>query len=92
MNQVETYNLPPNPAKLTDTRCKKYISRFGNESWELDALEPSILTQLINDNVLCFRDEKKYLDICQAELAYKSDLDLLLRNYDDAINFLKKGQ
>ncbi len=92
MNQIETYRLPPNPAKLTDTRCKKYISQYGNESWELDALEPSVLTQLINDSVLCFRDEKLYQEICQAESAYKSDLNLLLRKYEKAIQFLKKGQ
>ncbi len=47
MDQVEKYNPPPNPAKLTDSRCTGYIDRFGNKSWELDALDPKTLTALI---------------------------------------------
>lgn len=38
MDQVELYNPPPNPAKLTDCRATKYIEEYGDESWELDAL------------------------------------------------------
>jgi len=40
MDQVELYGPPPNPAKLTDSRCEAYMEEHGNESWELDALEP----------------------------------------------------
>lgn len=36
MNQIGTYNPPPNPAKITDSRASKYIDEYGNESWELD--------------------------------------------------------
>lgn len=39
MNQIGTYNPPPNPAKITDSRASKYIDEYSNESWELDALE-----------------------------------------------------
>ena len=31
-DQVQAYNPPPNPAKLTDSRCKAYIERYGDES------------------------------------------------------------
>ena len=47
MDQIEEYDPPPNPAKITDSRATGYIDRFGDESWELDALEPSVLTDLI---------------------------------------------
>lgn len=47
MDQVEQYTPPPNPAKVTDTRAGKYIAEFGDESWELDALEPKVLIDLI---------------------------------------------
>lgn len=57
MSQVKQYNPPPNPAKVTDSRASKYIDRFGNESWELDALEPRVLTALIQDTVAALRDE-----------------------------------
>ncbi|KKK94523.1 hypothetical protein LCGC14_2681980, partial [marine sediment metagenome] len=48
MHQIEEYDPPPNPTKLTDARAKQYVPKYGYESWELDALEPRVLTDLIN--------------------------------------------
>lgn len=50
-DQVEQYRPPPNPAKLTDSRARDYIWKYGEESWELDALEPRVIGQLITDAV-----------------------------------------
>lgn len=47
MDQVQQYNPPPNPAKITDSRAEAYIREHGHESWELDALEPAVLSDLI---------------------------------------------
>jgi hypothetical protein len=57
MDQVRKYNPPPNPAKLTDSRCAGYIKEFGNKSWELDALDPKVIANLITKTV------NKYLDM-----------------------------
>ena len=46
--QIELYNLPPNPAKVTDSRAKEYIARYGGESWELDTLEPRVIDDLVS--------------------------------------------
>jgi len=51
MNQVEQYGPPPNPAKITDSRAVNYIARHGDHSWELDALEPSVISKLIKDSI-----------------------------------------
>lgn len=51
MDQVEEYNPPPNPAKSTDARFDRYVEEFGNDSWELDALEPQVINQLIRDTI-----------------------------------------
>lgn len=51
MDQVRRYNPPPNPAKLTDSRVGGYIARFGDESWELDALDPATLDALIRAEI-----------------------------------------
>ena len=51
MDQVQQYNPPPNPAKVTDSRAADYIARFGRTSWELDALNPQILDRLITDEI-----------------------------------------
>lgn len=51
MDQVEEHNPPPNPAKATDSRFNAYQARHGDESWEVDALPPNILGELIRENI-----------------------------------------
>jgi len=57
MDQVEEYDPPPNPAKLTDSRIEGYITLYGHDSWELDALEPQVIVDLIEHHVLDLRDD-----------------------------------
>lgn len=58
MPQIELYRPPPNPAKITDSRFGDYRRKFGEESWELDALSPSVIHELIEEAVLRLRDNK----------------------------------
>ena len=51
-DQIEEYEPPPNPVKTTDSRCRGYVAEFGNESWELDALEPTVLAELIRSSMM----------------------------------------
>ena len=60
IDQVRKYNPPPNPAKTTDSRYRGYIEEFGTDSWELDALEPSVIATLIRVNVTALVDNKKW--------------------------------
>lgn len=55
-DQIELYNPPPNPTKLTDSRCQGYMREFGEECWELDALKPEIIEELIRNTVLEYCD------------------------------------
>jgi len=57
MDQVSQYNPPPNPAKITDSRYDSYATKFGADSWELDALDPNVITQLIEEAVTGLTDE-----------------------------------
>jgi len=52
MEQVRKYNPPPNPAKITDSRSTGYIEKFGDKSWELDALPPKVLSDLVSEAIL----------------------------------------
>jgi hypothetical protein len=58
--QVNQYSPPPNPAKMTDSRVGRYIDEFGDESWELDALEPRTLVDLIQSEIHNFRDPERW--------------------------------
>jgi len=56
-DQIEQYRPPPNPAKITDPRSKQYRQEYGNGSWELDALDPEVLAEILEINI------RKYLDV-----------------------------
>lgn len=56
MEQIEQYEPPPNPAKVTDSRFAGYEREHGSESWELDALEPKQLIALVTDELEQFID------------------------------------
>lgn len=83
MDQIEEYNPPPNPAKLTDSRATGYIEEFGTECWELDALEPSVIASLIKENVEQYRDIDTYEEVIQRERTEKEQLDDLADYYGD---------
>ena len=74
MDQVRRYNPPPNPAKMTDSRFGGYASKFGQKSWELDALEPQVIAQLIRVNVESIIDVGYWDDAVAAEEKARKDI------------------
>lgn len=62
MDQIKKHKPPPNPAKTTDSRWYDYHAKYGNESWELDALEPKVINDLIEVNVAKYRDQDLWED------------------------------
>lgn len=52
LDQIEELKPPPNPAKTTDARFVKYRQRFGDKSWELDALPPTVLSDMARKEIL----------------------------------------
>jgi hypothetical protein len=57
MAQVEQYDPPPNPAKMTDSRANAYVEEHGNSSWEVDALPPDVLSALIRAGISNLLDQ-----------------------------------
>lgn len=89
MQQIRLYNPPPNPAKITDSRASSYIELYGTESWELDALEPSVISDLITNEITPLRDYEIYQAICAKEERGKEELQLLCDHYEDAVNYIE---
>lgn len=76
MDQVEKYDPPPNPAKMTDTRAAGYVAKHGESSWEVDALEPKVLAKLITARISQLVDQKAMDRIIERE---EKDKRALLR-------------
>lgn len=52
LDQVEQYDLVPNKLKDTDSRSKEYFDRHGiNTVWELDALPPDVLQDIVETEI-----------------------------------------
>jgi len=60
MKQIKEVEPPPNPTKLTDVRARGYIAKYGENSWELDALDPTYLTKLVKESVSKLIDLEKW--------------------------------
>lgn len=74
MDQIQHYNPPPNPARQEDARFAGYQAQFGDESWELDALDPPVIAQLIRDAVEQYRDEEKWDEMTEEIAAERAQL------------------
>lgn len=49
--QISLYEPPPNPAKTTDSRYAKFANDHGTTSWEVDALRPEILNEVLTNAI-----------------------------------------
>ena len=63
MDQVEEERPPENPAKTTDSRFEGYLKQYGTSSWELDALSPQYLDNLVADHIKSHIDSVKWAEI-----------------------------
>jgi hypothetical protein len=89
MSQIERYRPPPNPAKTTDSRFADYQKKYGDESWELDALEPAVLVDLITRAVTAYQDEALWKEACDKEQRGRNALKKVSDNFAEIGQFLK---
>lgn len=79
-DQIDLYGPPSNPTKLTDSRAPSYIAIHGYDSWELDALEPGTIVELISDEVHDIRDADLWTEATQREAEHREILRLAAEN------------
>lgn len=88
MDQVDEFNPPPNPAKLTDSRAGGYIAQHGRSSWELDALKPQVIHQLILDEVDRWIEQDVYDGHEAREEEGRELLERVADQWDDVVENL----
>lgn len=91
MSQIEAFDppLPPNPAKTTDARYKAYQDRFGDESWELDALSPATIVSLVRRGVSQLCDQALFDQRVAEQEANRDLLSRISKNLPEIKKFLK---
>ena len=89
MPQIERLNPPPNPAKVSDSRARAYIEKYGDSSWELDALSPLELNGVIERAVGMFRDEGKWGESKKLEARGRKTLEVIHQEFESVVKFLR---
>jgi hypothetical protein len=82
IEQVNQYNLPPNPAKMSDPRASNYVAEHGSNSWELDALPPNVLVDLLTNAIEEYIDMDKYTAVRELEEKEKQQLEDYAENFE----------
>lgn len=89
MDQIEQYDPPPNPAKLSDSRAENYVNDHGRSSWELDALEPRVIARLVQHALQdCITDQTAWDQVQDDEEHARKHLSEVHSRWDDITNFL----
>jgi hypothetical protein len=77
LDQVRQLRLPPNPAKRSDQRYGAYVEEFDTDkSWELDALDPPYVDQLLRGAISGYVDKTRWK---AAKARQKKNQDLLTK-------------
>jgi len=87
--QVETYQPPPNPAKMSDSRAAGFVARFGTSSYEADALPPDVLAQVVRDAVTDYIDQDAWDAVGERE---EADKGLLREARDHVMELREQGE
>ncbi|QDP54850.1 MAG: hypothetical protein Unbinned3891contig1000_48 [Prokaryotic dsDNA virus sp.] len=82
MDQIDYFNPPPNPAKLTDSRCEGYIAQYGEQSWELDAVSPKEMNELLRREISRLVDMKAWRKDDMQEEKDRAVLQWVSNNWD----------
>lgn len=61
-DQVERFSLPSIKLKPRSQKYDEYVARFGNNAWELDALEPDFIPTLIKNELESTMDMNLWAD------------------------------
>lgn len=88
MEQIRALSPPPNPAKVTDSRYEGYRDIHGEQSWELDALEPRYLSNLIRETIQQYINPDTWERDAQRQQDARAGLQKISKNYDAVNEFL----
>ena len=82
LNLGQVTGLPPNFAKENDSRYAAYVRQFGTtDCWELDALAPNIISNLVRDELNRLIDEGSWARVNAEEDDNRSVLAAAASNW-----------
>ncbi|RJF81094.1 hypothetical protein D3877_12785 [Azospirillum cavernae] len=92
MDQIRRFKPPPNPAKEADSRFADYVKKYGSKSWELDALDPTVIDGLIRDQLNELIDRPAWDEAVMRESQYRDQLEEASNRWDEVTDILFPSQ
>ena len=77
-DQIDDWNIPPNPAKQTDSRFAEFNKAHGNKSWELDAIRAEQMASLVEECIMQRIDDDRWAEAKEKEEQNKATLSRML--------------
>jgi hypothetical protein len=91
MEQIKRFNPPPNPVKETDSRSPKYRKLYGDGCWELDALSPKALNEIVESAIIeSIDDMDDFSCRRQEDIEGKEQLAIIGNHFDEAYQYAKE--
>jgi hypothetical protein len=90
LHQAEERNLPPQPAKNTDVRTDKYREEYGDGVWELDALDPPELVDIVQRHINEIRDPMEWDRMCRMQEELRNELRTVAEHWAAVAKFAKE--
>ena len=88
---LAAYDLVNVPVKVTDSRARAYIERFGNRAAELDALSPAVLRTRILEAITSFVDVSAWDRVTAVQKAEKESLDMVAGHFETAVAAVRRS-
>jgi hypothetical protein len=85
-DQIDQYDPPPNPAKMSDPRAAAFVAEHGSSSYEVDALPPNVLARLVRAALAEITDQEKMAAVIEREEAGKAALRKAAKTIDQEIS------
>jgi len=92
--EVQKYNLPENKIKSDsfgnpkDSRGPAYKKIYGDRSWEVDALNPLVLDQIVKDEIESVIDKDLYFAMREKEGQEQEELYGIANQVKEMYNWL----
>jgi len=83
MDQIEEYDPPADPAKLSDSRAAGYIEKFGETSWEIDSLDPAVLAELTRESIIKWRDDQLWEAQLEKQAHYRARMAEFAEEFEE---------
>lgn len=99
MDQIKLYDPPPNPTKFRpegrgkghDSRSGGYMRRYGKHSWELDALPPDVLNDIVRTAIRPLIDTRRWQASLDNEREGRDNIQSIANHYDSIVKAINRG-